>query len=44
MRLVTTERWDGKRLILGGYSISYDRQGNEIRRTKDEPNVVVIFP
>lgn len=44
VQLVQTERWEGNKLILGGYCIHYDANGNEVSRTKDEPNIVATFP
>jgi hypothetical protein len=41
IEIVTTQRWEGDKLLLGGYAIHYDRDGKEIRRTPDTVNLVV---
>lgn len=44
VEIITTERREGNKLILGGYSIHYDRHGKEVRRTPDTPNIIVTLP
>lgn len=44
VEIITTRRWDGDVLILGGYSIHYDGQGKEVRRTPDEETVRCYLP
>lgn len=43
IEIVNTKRWEGDTLILGGYSIHYDRNGVETHRTKDRPNCWLDF-
>lgn len=35
-RIVTTQEVVGTRLYLGGYSITYDLNGNEVSRTENQ--------
>lgn len=44
VEIVTTERREGNKLILGGYAIHYDRNGKEIRRTPDTANIIATLP
>jgi len=36
VKIIPTYRVEGDTLIAGGYSITYDGDGNEVSRTKDE--------
>lgn len=44
IEIVTTERREGNKLILGGYAIHYDRDGKETHRTEDTPNIICTLP
>jgi hypothetical protein len=37
VEIVNTRRWEGDKLICGGYAIHHDRNGKETHRTADEP-------
>ncbi len=44
VEIVTTQRWEGRTLILGGYAIHYDKDGNETHRTPNTENCRCTFP
>ena len=41
VEIVSTSRREGNKEILGGYAIRYDRNGVEVSRTEDTPNLIV---
>ena len=41
-KIAETFSSDGKHLLLGGYSITYDKDGNEVSRTENQWNVRIV--
>jgi hypothetical protein len=44
VEIVTTERREGSKLLLGGYAIYYGADGKETGRTQNSVNIVVELP
>ncbi len=42
IKLVETHRIEGNDVVLGGYAINYDRNGNELSRTENTDNLRVV--
>jgi hypothetical protein len=43
VEIVTTRRWDGEKLILGGFSRHYDRNGALERETEPIDNIAMDY-
>ena len=42
-QIITTERFEDNKIILGGYSVHYDLNHKETHRTKNTDNVILYF-